>query len=189
MQHSPVVPNIISSRSAVRPSLPKSAPCVGGMCAGQRLWLVALVKLERNYHVFLQNLRNAGVRTEGWLRSTQNRSVSKFLSTKSLAAACKHTYCTCNLPWGDCGAPDITQVSVRLHKIFSSALGVLSQRVCVLNIKPLLAVSMTFTRLSHVQHSRCHLWSGFLKYGKPSRLLPPPVVEKPRHKMFTMLDS
>lgn len=117
-QHSPVAPNIISSRSAVRPSLPKSAPCVRGMCAGQRLWLVALVKLEKNGHAVFQDLRNAGVRAERWLRSPQNMSESKFLPAKSLAAACKHTYCTCNLPWGDCGAPDITQVSVRLHIIF-----------------------------------------------------------------------
>lgn len=53
----------------------KSAPCVRGMCAGQRLWLVALVKLERNYHSFLQFLRNAGVWTEGSLWSTQNMNV------------------------------------------------------------------------------------------------------------------
>lgn len=86
VQHLPVAPNIISSRSGVRPSLPKSAPCVRGMCAGQRLWLVALVKLERNDHAFLLYLRNAGVRTEGWLRRTQNMSERKFLSIKSLAA-------------------------------------------------------------------------------------------------------
>lgn len=53
----------------------KCAPCVRGMCAGQRLWLVALVKLERNDRSFLQYLRNAGVWTEGSLRSTQNMNV------------------------------------------------------------------------------------------------------------------
>lgn len=53
----------------------KSASCVRGMRAAQRLWLVALAKLERNYHSFLQHLRNAGVWTEGSLRSTQNMNV------------------------------------------------------------------------------------------------------------------
>lgn len=36
----------------------------------------------------------------------------EFLFPKSLAGACKHTYCTCNLPWGYWGVPDITQVLV-----------------------------------------------------------------------------